>query len=217
MSEAAKPLSAEAPDTVIRLHRNDFQRPPFRACALSCCALVALLFCQGCTSAVASGSGTALDSMDLEQMTNRMAASIAGDPDVREVIEREGALKVVVQPVENQMTGEVLPRGAAEAYTARLRYLLSRQARGDYVWVMNRETFYRLRNAQREDVLGPSPDAVNPQYALWGHFHSLTSETSKGRSAAYLCVFELTDLDRRTVLWTDRYEVRKATVKSFLD
>lgn len=171
----------------------------------------------GCASAVASGSGTALDSMNLEQMTDQMAASIAGDPEVRDIVAREGALRVVVQPVENRMTGEVLPRGEAEAYTARIRYLLSRQAQADYVWVMSRDAFYRLRNTEREDVLGPSPDAVNPRYALWGHFHSITRETSKGRSASYLCVFELTDLERRTVLWTDTYQVRKATVKGFLD
>lgn len=180
-------------------------------------AAAALSLSSGCTSAVASGTSTALDSVDLEEMTDRMAASLAGDPDVRDVIAREGALRVVVQPIENRMTGEVLPRGEAEAYTARIRYLLGRQARGDFVWVMNRDTFYRLRSSELEGMLGPAPDAVNPQYALWGHFHSITREDSKGRSASYLCVFELTDLERRTVLWTDKYDVRRVAAKGFLD
>jgi hypothetical protein len=37
------------------------------------------------------------------------------------------------------------------------------------------------------------------------------------RSEAYLCVYELTDLDHRTVLWSDKYEVKKKAVKGFLD
>src|SRR5436190_23314134 len=98
----------------------------------------------GCatTNALQSGYGTALDSIDLESMTDRMAAGIAGSADVQAAIADEGTLKVVVQPVENRMTGEILPRGEAEAFTARVRALLSRHARDQFTWIMNRDTFY---------------------------------------------------------------------------
>lgn len=176
---------------------------------------------SGCTSAVQSGYSTALDSIDLVQMTDQMAASIASSPQVQQAIHQEGALRIVVQPVDNQMTGEVLPRGEAEAFTARVRALLSQHDPTEFVWIMNRDTFYRLRDRELEQhtgvPLGPSPDAINPRYALWAHFHSLTKENSKGRSSAYLCVFELTDLDHRNQLWQDSYQVKKSAAKGFLD
>jgi hypothetical protein len=172
---------------------------------------------SGCASAVQSGHGTALDSVDLVEMTDEMASSLATDPQVQATISREGPLSVVVQPVENRMTGEVLPRGEAESFTARVRALLSKHEPEKFVWVMNRDAFYRLRARELDVPLGPAPEAVNPHYALWAHFHSLTDENSARRSSAYLCVFELTDLERRTTLWTHSFQVKKVAVKGFLD
>lgn len=142
---------------------------------------------------------------------------IAGDPEVQAEIANVGPLKIVVQPVENEMTAEVLPRGPAEAFTGRVRSLLSRHDRVNYVWVMNRDAFYRMRSQELDFDLGPSPDAVNPEYALTAKFSSLTSENANRRSAYYLCVYQLTDLSKRRILWTDKYEVKKATVKGWLD
>src|SRR4051812_22730489 len=173
----------------------------------------------GCAyaSALEAGRNTALDSVNLVEMTDRMTASIAASPQVRQTIAREGPLKVVIQPVENRMTGEILPRGQAEAFTTRIRALLSQHYPDEYVWVMNRDTFYHLRGTELEGSLGPAPDAVNPRYALWGTFYTLTDETSQRRTSAYLCKFELTDLERRTVLWQDSYQVKKSATKGFLD
>jgi hypothetical protein len=181
-------------------------------------ALLALaVYTPGCGSAVQSGHNTALDSVDLKSMTDQMAASIAGDLKVRAAIVREGQLRVVVQPVQNEMEAEVLPRGPAEAFTARVRFLLSGHDAKSFQWIMNRDAFYDLRNKEREDVLGPSPDAINPNYALVARFRSLTNENSQVRNSYYLCVYELTDLRDRTVLWTHPYEVEKKAVKGFLD
>ena len=91
-------------------------------------------------------------------MTDDMAMKIVADPEVQAAIAREGPLKVVVQPVENRMTAEVLPRGPAEAFTARVRSLLSKHAPDRFTWVMNRDAFYRLRGRELEGVdLGPRP------------------------------------------------------------
>src|SRR5207247_678831 len=93
----------------------------------------------GCTSAVQSGTNTALAGTDLIAMTDDMAMKIAESPAVQEAIAREGKLRIVVEPVENMMTAEVLPRGPAEAFTARIRSLLSKHAPGQYTWIMNRD------------------------------------------------------------------------------
>jgi hypothetical protein len=115
------------------------------------------------------------------------------------------------------MTAEVLPRGPAEAFTARIRSLLSRHAPQQFMWVMNRDAFYRLRQQELDVDLGPSPEAIDPEYALVGRISSLTNESEAGRSAYYLAVFELSSLADRTLLWTGSYEVKKQAVRGMLD
>jgi hypothetical protein len=176
-----------------------------------------LLLHLSCASATQSGHNTALDSVDLVKMTDDMAMRLASDPDVQQAFRANGPLRVVVEPVENEMTAEVLPRGPAETFTARVRMLLSRHAPEMFTWVMNKDTYYRLRGRELDTDLGPAPEAVNPQYALTAKFSSLTSEDAKRRSSYYLCVYSLTDITGRTVLWTGQYEVKKNAVKGFLD
>jgi hypothetical protein len=182
---------------------------------LSLCLLAAAM---GCGSAVTHGHNTALDSVDLVAMTDDMAAKIVADPEVEQAIAREGKLKVVVQPVENQMVGEVLQRGAADAFTARVRTLLAKAAPDKFTWIMNRDAFYHLRGKELAGVdLGPTPEAIDPHYALQARFSSLTNEDAKLRSSYYLCVYELLDLQSRNVLWSGSYEVKKTATKEFLD
>jgi hypothetical protein len=176
-----------------------------------------VLLLTGCSGAVGTGRNTALDAVDLVAMTDDMARRIVADREVRAAIAREGALRVVVEPVENEMVGEVLPRGPAEAFTARVRNLLADAAPQDFTWVMNREAFYRLRGQELDVDLGPSPEAVDPRYALQARFSSLTDESRRRRSSYYLCAYELLDLETRNVLWNGTYEVRKTAVKGFLD
>jgi hypothetical protein len=179
--------------------------------------LFALLTIGGCTSAVKSGRNTALDGVDLVKMTDDMAAKITADSEVQQAIAATGPLRVVVMPVENQMRAEVLPRGPAEAFTARIRNLLSKHAPQQFTWIMNRDAYYRLRQQELDVDLGPNPDALQPDYALVARFSSLTDENIDRRSSYYLCVFELTGLVDRNVLWSGSYEVKKVAVKGFLD
>ncbi|MGH7179258.1 MAG: hypothetical protein ACREJC_17910 [Tepidisphaeraceae bacterium] len=159
-----------------------------------------------------------MNSSDLIKMTDDMAMKIMADPKVQQAISRDGKLVVVVQPAENYMRGEILPTGQSEAFTARVRTQLARFAPDEFVWVMNRDAFYRLRGQELEGVdLGPAPDAINPNYALTAKFSSLADENRGQKSSYYLCVYELTGLADRSVLWTGSYEVKKSVVKGFLD
>ena len=177
-----------------------------------------MILLGGCASAVSQGTNTALSGVDLVKMTDDMAMKIAGDSEVQRAIEQRGTLKVVVLPVENQMRAEVLPRGQAEAFVVRVRTLLARHAPERFTWIMNRDTFYRLRGQELEGVdPGPSPDAISPDYSLTAVFTSLADEDVKHRSSYYLCRYELADLKDRSVLWTGAYEVKKVAVKGFLD
>jgi PBP1b-binding outer membrane lipoprotein LpoB len=187
----------------------------FSICVFLCSSVALLL--SGCASAVEKGHNTALDSVDLVAMTDDMAMKIVADPEVQEEIARRGKLITVVQPVENRMRGEILPRGAADAFTARLRVNLARHAPDRFTWVMNRDAFYALRARERDLDLGPVPERVQPEYAITAIFSSLTSEDVKKRQSYYLCEYQLTDLHTGRLLWSDKYEVKKAAVKGFLD
>ena len=191
--------------------------PPFlhylRLSAFICGSLIFF----GCTTAVQSGHNTALDAVDLQRMTDDMAAKIVADPDVQAAIAKEGTLSVVVQPVENRMVAEVLPRGPAQAFTARVRVLLARHAPERFTWVMNRDAFYDLRARETDIDLGLPPERVQPRYALTSIFSSLTNEDAKRRSAYYLCEYQLTDLASGNLLWSGSYEVKKIAVRQFLD
>jgi hypothetical protein len=200
-----------------RLRGEDVAVRPLPFLLIATALVGATPFLFGCASAVQAGHNTALDAVDLVRMTDDMAAKIVADPEVQAAIEQSGKLKVVVQPVENRMTAEVLPRGPAETFTARVRALLSNHAPDRFTWIMNRDAFYDLRGRELDVDLGPSPEAIDPDYALTAIFSSLTDETSRGRSSYYLCTYELTNLQDRTVLWTDKYEVKKTAVKTFLD
>jgi TolB-like protein len=189
------------------------QRPLF------CLLLAAAGLLVGCTptTALTQGRNTSLDAVDLVAMTDQMARSLAAAPGVRAAYAEAGPLIVVVQPVENQLTGEVLPAGQADLFTARVRSLLANHARETFTWVMNRDAFRRLQGRERDLDLGPAPERLQPQYALTATFRSLTDETTRQRTAAYLCVYQLASLADGRVLWTDRYEVKKTAVKGFLD
>ncbi len=171
----------------------------------------------GCASAVSAGSNTALDAVDLVRMTDRMAASIAGDAAVQRILAQRGSMTIVVEPVVNLMTAAVLPRGQADAFTARVRSLLSKHDPERFVWVMNRDAFYALRQQELNVDLGPQPERVQPEYALTAKFQSLVHETKDRRSDYYLCVYELSDLKSGDVIWSDMYEVKKTAVGGMLD
>jgi hypothetical protein len=179
------------------------------------CGLLFLCSCASENTAVSHGKSTALDSANLVEMTEDMTAKILADPEVQSELAKKGKLKIVIQPVENRMVGEVLPRGAKEAYVARLRSLLQERAPQKFVWVMNRDNWYAIRD--RELDRGPDPDRVQPEYSLTARFSSITDESSKHRSSYYLCVYNLTDINSGQQLWTDKYEVKKSAVKGFLD
>ena len=178
------------------------------------------LLLTGCTAAsiLAVGERSTLSSVDLTTMTDNMAMQIAADPEVLAEFGANGPLRVVVQPVENRLTGEVLPRGEAEVFTARVRQLLSKHAPDRFTWIMNRDAFYRLRSRELETIdLGPAPEAMNPEFELKATFSSLTDENAQKRESYYLCVYELTNLETRTLLWSGRYEVSKVAVKGGID
>ena len=180
-------------------------------------ASLLLLLTAGCGGPLTSGTTLSLTGDDVQRMAGQMVTSITGDTEVQEVLNRPGPMDVVVLPVRNRLTGEVLPPGQAYLFTAKLRNELGRVRPDAFRWVANRDDYYRLRASELAVPPGPSPDAVQPEYALQATFRSLVSDDKRRRETYYLCEFELTDLADRETLWTDAYEVEKQARRGFLD
>jgi hypothetical protein len=199
-----------------RIGRGDVRLPWGLHC-ICFLFLVSCLFISACQSAVKNGKTTALTGFDLVKMTDDMAAQIGSDVQVNQAIATYGSLKVVVLPVVNNLRAEVIPRGQAVAFTGRVRVLLSKHAPDKFTWIMNRDAWRDLQARERDIDPGPSPDVVNPDYALTATFNNIADENSKRRESFYVCVFDLTSLRDRTLLWSGSYEVQKTAVKEFLD
>ena len=182
-------------------------------------AAVPLASAAGCASAVKNAHSTALNGADLVSITDNIAQQLGSSPAVNEAIAAGGPLKIVVTPVVNHLRAEIIPAGQATAFTGRVRVLLSRYSADRFTWVMNRDAFYALRARELETGIdpGPAPEAINPEYALTATFSSLTNEDKKQRDTFYVCLFELSNLKDRTVLWSGSYELKKRAVKDFLD
>lgn len=182
------------------------------------CALAFSVVIAGCASAVKNAQSTALNGVDLVRMTDDMAGKIGSDSAVNTAA-ANGPLKIVVLPVVNELQAEVIPAGQANAFTGRLRVLLARHAPDRFVWCMNRDAFYDLQRRELDLGIdpGPSPDRVQPDYALTATFSSLTDENRKRRDTFYVCAFQLTNLKSSAVLWASSYELKKEAVKGFLD
>ncbi|HUO09198.1 MAG TPA: hypothetical protein VM008_12905 [Phycisphaerae bacterium] len=176
------------------------------------------VFLAGCSSEAVSKDAktTFLNADDMQAMTDKMAASIMGDPYILQEMQK-GPMKIVIKPVENQ-TNEIIRDNRRELFVHRLQGLLATKPslRDKFVWVVNRSDYEKLRAEEIPDV-GPSEDRILPEYALWATFLADTRATSKGRSDIYLCQYKLTNLQTGAELWTGQYETQKAIKAGLLD
>jgi hypothetical protein len=115
------------------------------------------------------------------------------------------------------LTRDRMFQGDYTIFIERLRTNLSRQGRRSVRLIENKKRFNDLRGreleGERDDFgqgersgggVGRSPDAVNPDFALYGKAMDLP-----GRGTTYYNLqFDLVDLHTRDQVWSDMYEVR---------
>ncbi len=175
-----------------------------------------------------SGCGTALNrnmestflsGHDLMVMTDKMAASIASNPQIA-AITVHGPMVIVLTHLRN-MTDEIIPRGEGDIFLHRVRVLLNGEPalRSRFVFVLNRETFKELQVQEGWSAaqLGPDVRRLQPKYALRAVFYSDTKVAHRYRSDYYLCTYLLTNIRTGQIIWENSYEVKKAVHGSFLD
>ncbi len=150
-----------------------------------------------------------LQSRDLVDMTNRLAADLLKIP---EIAQNPNKVIIVMTGIDNKTSQ---PWQNDQIYLARMRALLNEYARDRIAFVIQPR---QLQQLQQQELGGAGGDAfgqssrgqvpVNtrmiPQYALKGVFYDLPNSAT----TYYLCTFQLVNLHTGEVVWEGHYETR---------
>jgi hypothetical protein len=179
----------------------------FSAHSSVCLVLLALAGCQSGPRV----ETTFLRSVDLIDMTDKMAQSFANDEVIGARTSADQPWVISMYRVVNY-TNQIIPDREKWLYLARLRAMLAqsdlaRQQR--IIWIIPPERWPIVA-----EELGVSEEPyglrMNPTHQLTAEFHALTSTSGKGRTDAYLCDYQLLDLHSGQIVWEDKWEVKRA-------
>jgi len=187
---------------------------------------ISVVFLSGCASSgvpYASGrpvvemkadergfvSGTGIESTDLVMVTDKMARSILGIP---EIVNAKGTPRIVMEPVMNETRFPI----NKDMFLTRIRTELNAKATGK-VRFLARE---RIAALERERDLkqsgqvtsGSDPNMVEfkgADFFLTGKLQGLTTRTQAGTSDYVLYSFQLIDARTSDIVWEDSAEIKK--------
>lgn len=190
-------------------------RPPARLAAAALAGAAAVLAGGGATSGCASGPPvvrtTFLQSVDLVEMTDRMAASLAEAPAITDRTPDSPRWVVSMDRIVNR-TNQVIPDGQKWLYVARLRGLLARTdlaREASIMWVMPPAQWSRVAG-ELDDPREPLELRTPPTHQLTGTFLAQTLTSAAGRSDTYVCSYQLIDLSDGSLVWEDAWEVKRS-------
>ncbi len=193
--------------------------------------VLAVSLLAGCGPAInRNAQNTFLTSDDLVRMTDKMAADLAKDSKVANILRTTGRpMTIVLMPVRNE-TNEIIPESEKWMYVHRVRVLLSSKQvlRNQFTFVLNKADYEKLQSEEGVSTaaLGPDESRIVPEYALTGTFYADTNTSSRNRSDYYLCTFQLTRINPGSaagsagtgeIIWENRYETKKTITKGLLD
>jgi hypothetical protein len=171
--------------------------------------LVGILAPLGC-SAGPKVKTTFLSSVDLIDMTDRMAASFAADEVVGQRTSQSPPWVVSIHRAQN-FTNQIIPDREKWLYLARLRAQLQQSdivRERNIIWIIPPERWPMV-----QEELGDAPPELRMRatHELTAEFAALTSTSGRGRSDAYLCEYQLLELSTGRIVWSDHWEVKRAT------
>ncbi|MCP3905846.1 MAG: hypothetical protein GY715_19660 [Planctomycetes bacterium] len=173
--------------------------------------LVVIALLAGCGDAGPPRARTSfLQNVDLVAMTDSMARSFASDPVIGARSPDSERWIVSIHRVANY-TNQVIPDREKWLYVGRLRAVLQQSdlaQQRNLVWIIPPERWPIVA-----EELGVSTEPyglrLDPTHLMTAEFHALTNTSGAGRSDAYLCDYQLVDLQRGTITWEDRWEVKR--------
>lgn len=182
--------------------------PAFRSCGSLMTLCLVATFLTACGGAPKART-TFLNSADLVAMTDHMAASFAADPIIGERTPQSPPWVVSLARAQN-FTNQIIPDREKWLYMARLRAQLQQSEitrQRNITWVIPPERWPMV-----QEELGDAPPELRrkPTHEMTAEFGALTNTTGKGRSDSYLCEYQLVDLYDGVIVWSDKWEVKRA-------
>lgn len=154
-------------------------------------------------------AGTGVESQDLVSVTDKMARSILGIP---QIARAQVPPSIVLDPVVNNTRFPI----NKDIFLTRIRTQLNSKAMG-HVSFLDREmmkTLERERELKRTGQVTASADPNivefgGADYFLTGKLDGMTTRTSAGTSDYVLYSFRLTDARTSRIVWEDVAEIKK--------
>ncbi len=154
-------------------------------------------------------AGTGVESQDLVAVTDKMARSILGIPQIANATTPP---IVVLDPVDNQTRFPI----NKDIFLTRIRTSLNSKSFGK-VTFLAREKMAALekeRNLKREGAVTANSDPnvqefKGADYFLTGTLQGLSTRTTKGTSDYILYAFQLIDARTSAIVWEDNAEIKK--------
>jgi hypothetical protein len=153
--------------------------------------------------------GTGIESQDLVAVTDKMARSVLGIPQIA-----NAAIPpiVVLDPVDNQTRFPI----NKDIFLTRIRSELNSKCRGKVVFLARDRmaALEKERNLKREGAVTASSDPAvqefkGADYFLTGSLQGLSTRTKAGTSDYILYAFQLIDARTSVIIWEDNAEIKK--------
>ena len=154
-------------------------------------------------------AGTGVESQDLVAVTDKMARSILGIP---QIARAQTEPSVVLEPVTNNTRFPI----NKDIFLTRIRSQLNSKAMGR-VSFLDRAMMKTLERERALKQSGQVTASANPNvvefggadYFLTGQLDGLATRTSQGTSDYILYTFRLTDARTSRIVWEDSAEIKK--------
>jgi len=154
-------------------------------------------------------AGTGMESQDLVMVTDKMARSILGIP---QIANAPTPPTIVLEPVDNQTRFPI----NKEIFLTRIRAQLNSKASGKVIFLgrSQMEALEKERNRKREGQVSASSDPnvqefKGADYFLTGSLQGLSTRTKAGTSDYILYDFHLIDARTSAIVWEDSAEMKK--------
>lgn len=152
---------------------------------------------------------------DIARMTDEMARDLSGSP---QIAHRDSLSPDWVWSMDRVRNLSEHPMTDAEKWgtMARFRTLLTEGRFGrerNIVFILPPQEWARYAS----DMFDPAAARLTPTHALRAEFRTDTLSSSRQRSDAYLCAFQLVDLRDGEILWESAYETKFAVTRTELD
>ena len=154
-------------------------------------------------------AGTGVESQDLVTVTDKMARSILGIPQINSA---QGTPRIVIEPVINETRFPI----SKDIFLTRIRTQLNSKAAGRVLFLA-RERMAALEREQQLKQSGAVTSSSDPSvvefkgadYFLTGKLQGLSTRTSQGVSDYILYSFQLIDARTSDIIWEDAAEIKK--------